>query len=421
MDSSAYKAFIQELQNRTPADYGELPIPFVKEPMAFTLKSMESCVCFLDLVLLRRSAMALDIPAILLSDNNPFSQVFSEAHVAISEIAHGSDPDAHSFRNNGRQLVRLLSFCAQGHIAQSSSGIEIVEAAMFCFLLEGLTNAGWCPNAYEGTAKRAAHAWFLAVRKSMHRCPSSSVPAILGYLCCAWILAQKTEGILDADASGKVLSAETFQWISGRTSYFFLGCYDAGQTKSYLLDRNAKLIANPFTRFVSAGKVGLRLYVDDCEILPEGAPETADIARPSSFGTKLVYQCNADHEGRFLWTVVFLWFKGTTYRIDNIRADRTISGNITGELRIENDSTLVRKTSDTYLGLGVQNTVVRLVENALHLDYTGQEVNGLSCFKSMKSVHGEQPVLRNVCAWASAKGISTINETKLLGIYDTDW
>jgi len=80
----------------------------------------------------------------------------------------------------------------------------------------------------------------------------------------------------------------------------------------------------------------------------------------------------------------------------------------------------VRKTSDTYFGLCLQNTVVRLVENAFRLDYAAQEANGISCFKSTESVRWDQPVFRNVCAWASAKGISSLNETKILGIYDTD-
>jgi hypothetical protein len=154
--------------------------------------------------------------------------------------------------------------------------------------------------------------------------------------------------------------------------------------------------------------------------LPEGAPDIADISRPNAFGKKMSYRCGAGHDKKFLWTVVFLWYKGTTYRIDNIRADYLVDGNIKGELRIENDSALVRKASDTYVGLGLQNTIVRLVQNALHLEYVTQEANGISCFKSIKSVQWNHHVFRSVCAWASAKGISALNETKLLGIYDAD-
>jgi len=143
-------------------------------------------------------ANPMRLPAILGMAGNAFVSLFLEAHTALLAVLDGADPAMHPFRHSGSTLMRLLCFCAQSDLAATGLSTDVAAASMYCFLIEGMIYACWCPNASEGVAKRSAHTCFLALRKSMHKLAADEHAAVLGYLWSAWILSQKTEGIHDS-------------------------------------------------------------------------------------------------------------------------------------------------------------------------------------------------------------------------------
>jgi hypothetical protein len=66
----------------------------------------------------------------------------------------------------------------------------------------------------------------------------------------------------------------------------------------------------------------------------------------------------------------------------------------------------------------MENSVIRFIQDPLGLRLEHQEDSGISVFTSGKGIFSGKEPIQLVCAWARGKGISTLNEIKLLGIFE---
>ena len=422
MDSTAYKYLILDIQ-RTPAQsLSALPLVLARSQVCHSKESLAGVKQFLGAAAGNSTQdYRVRLPAILGLAHNAFASLFLEAHKALLEVLDGADPSMHPFRHSGSTLMRLLCFYAQNDLAATGLSTDVAAASMYCFLIEGMIHAGWCPNASEVVAKRSAHTCFLALRKSMHKLAADEHAAVLGYLWSAWILSQKTEGIHDSDEVHVAPSVEALDWESGGKTHSFLAQHAAAPVLSFFLNRDATGIVHPFKRFALDGELGLHLLAGGETVSPLLSPEVSNIVRPKMAGTKFVYACATSTGISIKWTVVILTLECTTYRIDILALPpNSTSIDMRGEFRLENDVALAAYGPDAYLGEGSRNAIVRFPENPMGFQYARQEEGGISVFESQTTRLSSARSLQGVCAWARGKGITTINETRLLGIFDQD-
>jgi hypothetical protein len=422
MDSTAYKYLILDIQ-RTPAQsLSALPLVLARSQVCHSKESLAGVKQFLGAAAGNSTQdYRVRLPAILGLAHNAFASLFLEAHKALLEVLDGADPSMHPFRHSGSTLMRLLCFYAQNDLAATGLSTDVAAASMYCFLIEGMIHAGWCPNASEVVAKRSAHTCFLALRKSMHKLAADEHASVLGYLWSAWILSQKTEGILDSGEGHVAPSVEALDWESGGKTHSYLAQRTAAPALSSFLNRNATGIVHPFTRFALDGVLGLHLLAGGETVSPLLSPEVSDIVRPKMAGVKFVYGCATSGGISIKWTVVILTLECTTYRIDILAlSPNSTSIDLRGEFRLENELALAAYGPDAYLGEGSRNAVVRFPENPMGFQYARQEEGGISVFESQTTRLSSARSLQGVCAWARGKGITTINETRLLGIFDQD-
>lgn len=419
MDSTAYKYLIQDLQKEKNQSFSALPASFVQGKVCLTECTIVDCLRFLAMVSGAPETTTMPHPAILDIHDNAFSSLFRLAHGAVIEVMSGKNPGTHQFRSAGREVCRLLCFCVQNDKAIDVFSHDVAAAAMDCFLLEAMLNAGWCDESAMKMTKRSAHAFFIVCRKSLYRLEPYLFGTALGYLWCAWVFAQKTEGIHTSDVADGVSRVANFEWSAGNAAHSYFAGNAVSPSRFFVLNRGCSGIAHPFGRFELDNVVGLALYANGERICPITQPETMGIHRPKVDGNKFVYSCRTPAITSIVWTVVFLWKEASAYRIDSIKIlSHGLPIKISGELALENDAALRLTARDCYLGESRQNTVVRLVENPLDFRFLEQTPNGVSSFRSGEIIMPAAQPLRLACAWARGKGITDVNEIRLLGIYD---
>jgi hypothetical protein len=178
-------------------------------------------------------------------------------------------------------------------------------------------------------------------------------------------------------------------------------------------------IPHPFARLSLDGCLGLTMHANGEAIRPLSLQEVSDIVRPKMAGNKFVFACHTPSLPGISWTVVFLVLESTTYRIDILKfplAAQTLE--MRGEMRLENEAHLDQQGADCYFGRDVENTVIRFVENPLNFRFDTQQESGISVFTSRIITLLPGSSLTTVTAWARGKGITALNEARLLGMYD---
>jgi hypothetical protein len=90
---------------------------------------------------------------------------------------------------------------------------------------------------------------------------------------------------------------------------------------------------------------------------------------------------------------------------------------VQAEMRLENEVKLEEIKKGCFFGKGMENSVIRFVQDPLDFRLERQEESGISVFASGKGVFSGTDPMQLVCAWASGKGISALTEIKLLGIF----
>jgi hypothetical protein len=419
MDSSAYRYFIIELQQQPDNSFTLLPLHFVKSGVVLNPDSFSSLQLFLKSNISARDLHnGTLLPEMLAEPRNFFASLFIEAHKAVLDVVTGIDPQSHPFRNNGIHLARFLSFCAINDTTAIISPDDIYGRAMFCFLLEGLLYAGWCPDVFNGTAKRAAHSYFVSLKKTFHQIKTVQNATALGYMWGAWLLAQKTENIRD-NPFNALSESETFEWNIGNESQCYFARKFGTPPVICLLLKGHHEIPHPVFRISSREKTGLSLYANNESIIPEALLEASEIVRPRIVGNKFVYKCSTDAISDLTWTVVFLFTEGTIYRIDVLKLP-PCHGPVTfrGEMRLENEVRLEQIKQGYFTGKGPENSVIRFIQDPLGFRLESQEETGISTFSSGKGVFSGNEHIQLVCAWARGKGISALTEIKLFGIFE---
>jgi hypothetical protein len=419
MDSSAYRYFIRELQHKPDDSFTLLPPHFVKSDAALMPESFASLQLFIKSVICAYgSDNASLLPEILTEPRNFFSGLFIEAHKALLDVITGIGPQSHPFRQNGAHLARFLSFCASTDYTAFIAPTDTCTRAMFCFLLEGLLYAGWCADVYNGTAKRAAHSYFVSLKKSFHHLQTGPQATTLGYLWGAWLLAQKTDNTRDTPFKA-LPAAETFEWNIGIERQCYYARNSGTPPRICLIPYSPREIPYPVFRISCREKTGLRLYADDAPVIPEALLNASEIVRPKIAGNKFIYKCRTGAVPDLMWTVVFLFREITIYRIDVLKlppGQRPVT--IRAEMRLENEVKLEEIKKGYFKGNGMENSVIRFIQDPLGLRLEHQEDSGISVFTSGKGIFSGKEPIQLVCAWARGKGISTLNEIKLLGIFE---
>ena len=168
MDSSLYKYFIEELQNAPDNNFRNLPIFFVKSVPYTSKEAFDSCKSFLIDMVSKIPENPGILPQILLEKNNFFSSLFTQSHKAFIDILSSESAQTHEFHHDGTQLLKFLVYCGNKGIPDSFYAHDALECAMICFSIEALLYCGWCPDSFDGVAKRAAHEYFVSLKKEMH-------------------------------------------------------------------------------------------------------------------------------------------------------------------------------------------------------------------------------------------------------------
>jgi|GEM_PF-4626492 hypothetical protein len=420
MDSTAYLYLIRRMETINRPGCGTLAESFhhsKERPFEITA---EECSRFLAIMAADGGTAQIGRPSILDVPDNAFAGLFRRAHAAVIEVLDGKNPTKHDFGSAGVEMTRLLCRCAVGRAAFEVSLEDALFLTMSCFLLEAAVSFGWCDELDNGTAKRAAHAHFLAFRKSLCRLSPNKTAAAIGYLGCAWALAQNTDLKYGACGSRIAPLPDAFiAWENGAEKNFYIAKSNDCTRDFFVLNRGGGRIAHPFGRFESEKTAGVAMYANEERIFSSTPPAVSEIIRKKITGYKFVYLCRSASIPDIAWISVFLWVDATVYRSDILR----IPGfgprvRVRGELSIECDAALVESGPGFYFGEGAHNTVVRFIENMPGFHSPKIKPSGLNEFVSRvcSVVPGE--AVRFTYAWARGKGITDVSPIKLLGIYD---
>jgi hypothetical protein len=418
MDSSAYRYFIIELQQQSDDSFSLLPQFFLKFPVTLKPESFSSLQLFINSVFSHGGPENAELlPDFFSKRCNFFAGLFFKAHKALLDVLTGTDPQSHQFQDNGADLARFLAFCASSGDSGIISPADTIGMAMFCFLLEGLLYAGWCPDVFKGTAKRAAHSYFVFLKKTIHHLQTGHNAAVLGYMWGAWLLSQKTEDIRD-NPFNTLSDAETFKWnIDGESQCYYARSFGTPPVIC-LIPNSLYEIPHPVFHISYRKKTGLSLFANNQILLPDTLKESSEIVRPRITGNKFVYKCRSEGFFELTWTIVFLFTDRTIYRIDVLKFPECLGPvTVQAEMRLENEVKLEEIKKGCFFGKGLENSVIRFVQDPLDFRLERQEESGISVFASGKGVFSGKEPIQLVCAWARGKGISTLTEIKLLGIF----
>jgi hypothetical protein len=415
MDASLYKYFIEELQGEADKSYSDLPVLIAKSAPSVSDEAFGACAAFLkEIVVNHTHNPALELPHLLTIRDNFFASLFTHAHEAFVDVLNGESSLTHEFHHDGTQLLKFLVYCGNKGIPQSFYANDPLECAMICFIIEALLHCGWCPDSFDGIAKRAAHEYFVCLKKEMHHVKINGSATILGYLWSAWLFAQKTEGIRD---NGETSLPETalFEWGSGTTRRQYIVRKSQRPAQFYMLLKCSNVFPHPFHSLYEDTLFGLFVFINNEALLAKELTDYAEIIRPKIYGHNFVHACQAG----ISWTTVLLNLESTFYRIDLLKFPPDIAPIlIRAELKIENECILEKIDQDSYMGKNRENFIIQFIENPLNLEFSKQLNYGISVFSSKKKQASPSDVIKMTTAWALGKGINDINRTHLLGIYD---
>lgn len=419
MDASLYKYFIEELQGKPDKGYGDLPLLFVNSAPQVSDEAFAASTPFLKSIVLNRSSpSSLTLPYLLTVNDNFFALLFMRAHKAFVDILSGEQAQTHEFRHDGTQLLKFLVYCGNKGVPPSFYANGPLECAMICCTIEALLHCGWCPDSFDGIAKRVAHEYLVCLKKEMHHITFNGAATVLGYLWSAWLLSQKTEGIRD-NGETTLPETELFEWGFGIARRQYLVRKSLKAPLFYILPKYLKVLPHPFHDLSHDALLGLHIFIKGEPVLPQGNIEYSDILRPKISGHKFVYACVISPSVEIVWTVVFLHFENTFYRIDILKFPGTMEkAALQAAMHIENAFALEKTGSHRYRGGNCKNVIIQFVENPLELEYSDQLGNGTSVFSSKEKLVLPNDSIKVVTAWAQGKGLTDINRTHLLGIYD---
>lgn len=427
MDSKAYKYLIADILGDAGKLSDSLPIQFISSDISLSDDAFQAVAYFLRKCIPdqdRSEAGDFPLPEILTaSDDNFFTILIRLAHQIIAdELSGNKENSAGTFKHNGTELMQLLCQAASSKWLPFFSDEDVPGLAMSCFLIETCMNLGWCPNAFEDRAKRAAHIYFSNLKKSLYRASEKGLSTIVGYLQSAWLCAQKTEGIQDKVGEWENRDSRFhYSWeipVDDIKTRFDLTMYRYPQNSIlFMVPKKNNRLPHPFTKLVNEHNTGIILYYQDKQIIPEEIVEHTPIDRPKIRGEKFIYTCNISASQQIKWLVAIQIYNTTVYRMDVIRPVTGTCLISDSELRIENSVPLSKSPEGSYTGKGHINTVVEFLKNPFRFDYHGQEEKDISLFQGQTLTLSSEKPVEMIAAWSTGRNIPSIDKTHLLGIF----
>jgi hypothetical protein len=165
------------------------------------------------------------------------------------------------------------------------------------------------------------------------------------------------------------------------------------------------------------GRLGLSLWVNNEPVRPVSLADFIEIKRQKISGNRFVCNCATDSIPDISWSIVVLVYENTLYRIDILKLPEGKENVLVDpEMRLECGTHPELQKKNYFISKGLENTVVRFLDSPFGFAFDRHEEPGISVFHAPGSL--TRGTLKLITAWASGKGISAINETRLLGIYE---
>jgi hypothetical protein len=429
IDSSLYLRLLAEIKSISNQDLTyanvtnsatvtNLPRSFLEFPLNLSKISIDDIKLFLSSCIENFSSSGFSRNLFQSNEKNYFSNLILYTHKILSEVLSDANPANHAFHSNGIQLIRFLTFCSYDNIPDGFFTNDLLCIAMMCFLLEALIFCGWCPDTFEGLAKRSAHEYCLKLKKSLHFQDFQSIDIIYGYICCAWILAQKTEG-LRVNESFLMPNRQSFTFNINNLNATYMTQKASQSSPFYIISKQQRQLPHPFINPVYDGLVGLNFFLNNEQVKPEELIDYSEITRIKKNGHQFVYKCNTSKINELLWIVVFLTYKKTFYRTDILKFPGNVENiNIKAELNIECKIEVKQMERNVFKGIGAENQIIKFLETDFMFFLQPPKNKEVISFLSQEKQFSESSTIKIVTTWANGKEIKDIDRTYLLGIYD---
>ncbi len=428
MDSKAYKYLISKIIEEYPNLSDKLPSEFYSICDLSSKSTPKTVSFFLSQLTLKAekdSDCSLTKPEILNQKNsNLIFKLFHSVHCELAlkfKDCNNTTITKSFHKHNGTQLLCFLSHIISPKWLPLFSKNDALDYAMCCFLIEAFMYVGWCTNAYENKAKRAAHLYFSHLRKSLSAVDNNSISVILGYLQSAWICAQKTEGIKDTFIeSEKSDLIQKYSFLFHNTEKLDLKLFKLRQNQMFMiLNTSPQQCLYSFQQIKNIDRTGLNIYDNNNNrIVPLKLIESIPIKRPQHIGMKHKYSCTTTNGIALSWAIIIQIFKNTFYRIDVLKSENQPCTISRIEFRIENKTQLDTITLDEYYGKGRPNASIHFLKNPFLLKYSSLEQNDISLFRSNKIELVSNESVESLVAWSYNDQRAIIDRTHLLGIFD---
>ncbi|MBD3421684.1 MAG: hypothetical protein GF398_16330 [Chitinivibrionales bacterium] len=413
MDSRAYAAGITELRNNLQVRTDTVPFVFAARDIAVSDEAWQAALLFFTIV----SSAEQDHRLRIRHYNNPLCRALNQVHGAIRRALEAKAHDAQSVSLLSKLLTGVLVNAIHPARPTLIPDPDPLSHAVLCCLLEALMHFGWCPNATENVVKRAAHASFAHLRKSLFHAEADERALILSYLWCAWLFAQKTEGIREAklpvekgavahhaclDIDGNRYNLHVVNYT--RPAFFALYAWSETQPP-YAFDT---LYHNRPT--------GLTIYGNDSPLAQIGDIMIEEISRPGISGLKFRLNRGGADAPLLHHTIVLQVYASTLYRIDALAP-------VDEELELSRaaycahfERQFVYEEDNFYICTGLRTKIFKFLQNPWGFCFNFNPATGQAVAES-SAIRLVAPV-QIVTAWAKASGIGDINACRLTGIFE---
>jgi len=417
MDSTAYAYFIDEFRERLGRAAGLLPYTFTVPRPESTHALHPDLALFLDQL---RSGMP-PAPPLLGGDDSWFLPALVRTmHCRLAALLRaGTGRDTVDSRDF-TELVRLLIDCACPRHAHGFDRGDPVSLAMTVFLLEAGMHFGWCPNAAEPYAKRAAHIGFNHLKKNLYQADEASTTVIYGYVLGAWIMAQKTEGIQDRRLENE--SSDVIREYSWKEDGSDACCgYLAHQTgcgRFFALFHSATMPGHPVRLLGNAGSTGLSFVINGQPAVRTALTPLTRIDRRDIIGCRFRSAITVDDQPQFELITAVQLFRDTLYRIDVLQPFPSFTPLLQEVTMTMECDGVPRQVATGRFGVpGGEPTVICFQENPFAFVCDGAS-GGTAVFAAGKRPFALSGTTQIVTAWTLGRETVEISGTNLLGIFD---
>jgi hypothetical protein len=315
------------------------------------------------------------------------------------------------------ELLKIAAFSVNNRFLKDFLKPKTEYYALFCLLLEAYLYLGLFPDSWETQIKRAAHDYYVIIKKSITQLEYPETKNIYIYLLATWLFAQKTDNIISKKLP--LPSCCVFYIENKKNIVEYITIQLSDIQKFYFLEKSFNRIPHPFINLFNDRVVGLFLQIHDESIVPYELVEFSKIKRKNKVGYEFLHRCKTQICNEILWKSVFFQFKCTMYRIDSLKLNCTINSlEIKAKMHFENRLFIERIDNNRYYGKGKKNWIVDFIKNPLRLTFEKQLEPDISVFSTnLTEMPNEESSIEMVTAWTFEKDKIEIDHTYLLGIY----